>query len=157
MCSAGVSPCQLSAPRLHQPHGSRLAAFFLVFFSSSFLFIFFYSGTLYSTSIEWILGGVLLSRGDGLFSTRPCAGERLEEIHFATFLLGLLVTATQGAASLARLVPLPQQHQKAQPRAVRARICPARPLLAPCFTADLLFVHPKEPPAEPARSSGAVT
>lgn len=41
MCSAGVSPCQLSAPRLHQPHGSRLAAFFLGFFSSSFLFIFF--------------------------------------------------------------------------------------------------------------------
>lgn len=75
---------------------------------------------------------------------------------FCSVFAGLLPAATRGA-SLARLVPLPQQHQKAQPGAVRARICPARPQLAPCFTADLLFVHPEEPPARPAGSSRAVT
>ena len=93
-CGALVSsPCQLSAPGLLQPHGSSLAAFFPFFFSSPV-----FSGTLYSMSIAGIPRGLLLSGEDAVFSARSCAVERLEEVHFATFLLGLLARVMRGAA-----------------------------------------------------------
>lgn len=97
MPSAGVFPCQLSTPSLLQLHGSSLAG---IFFFSTFFYLFpFFSGTLYSKSIAGIPGGLLLCREDALFSARSCAGEGLEEIHFATFLLELLARALQSAAA----------------------------------------------------------
>lgn len=45
-----------------------------------------------------IPGGLLLFSEDALFYAGSCAEERLEEIHFVTFLQGLLARVTRGAA-----------------------------------------------------------
>lgn len=76
-----------------------------IFFHFFFYLFLFFSGTLYSTSIAGIPGGLLLSREDALFSARSCSGEGLEEIHSATFLLGLLARALQSAAATGQAGP----------------------------------------------------
>lgn len=100
-CRGLPLPAQHSQPppaAREQPGRDLFFHFFFNLFS-------FFSGTLHSKSIAGIPGGLLLSREDALFSARSCAGEGLEEIHFATFLLGLLARALQSAAATDQVGP----------------------------------------------------
>lgn len=90
------SPASSALPASSSCTGAAWQGFFFFHFFNLFLF---FSGSLYSKSIAGIPGGLLLSREDALFSARSCSGEGLEEIHSATFLLGLLARALQSAAA----------------------------------------------------------
>lgn len=102
MPSAGAFPASSALPASSSCTGAAWQGNFFPFFFYLFLF---FSGTLYSTSIAGIPGGLLLSREDALFSARSCSGEGLEEIHSATFLLGLLARALRSAAATGQAGP----------------------------------------------------